>query len=85
MLRHSERDVAVHRNTWLVDARIDEECDTEYPEIFTIIKNGERKAVPTKHLISADGAHSVVRQFGIASGGRFSGSYLRCDRFGSPD
>lgn len=74
----------IHHNTRLVDAWIDEDSDTEYPGIFTIIKNSERKAVPTKHLIGADGAHSVVRQFGIASGGRFCGSYLRCDGFSSP-
>jgi 2-polyprenyl-6-methoxyphenol hydroxylase-like FAD-dependent oxidoreductase len=32
------------------------------PVIVTMITDGERKVVRTKHLVGADGAHSVVPQ-----------------------
>lgn len=61
LLRYSERGVL--RNTRLVDVRIDEEFDTEFPVVVTMNTNSEeQKVVRTKHLVGADGAHSIVRQ-----------------------
>jgi 2-polyprenyl-6-methoxyphenol hydroxylase-like FAD-dependent oxidoreductase len=60
LLRYSERGVL--RNTRLVDVRIDEESDAEFPVVVTMNTNGEEKVVHTKHLVGADGAHSIVRQ-----------------------
>lgn len=61
LLRYSERGVL--RNTRLVDVRIDEEFDAEFPVVVTMNTNSEEhKVVRTKHLVGADGAHSIVRQ-----------------------
>ncbi|OKP09256.1 Phenol 2-monooxygenase [Penicillium subrubescens] len=60
LLRYSERGVL--RNTRLVDVRIDEESDPEFPVVVTMNTNGEEKVIRTKHLVGADGAHSIVRQ-----------------------
>jgi 2-polyprenyl-6-methoxyphenol hydroxylase-like FAD-dependent oxidoreductase len=60
LLRYSKRGVL--RNTRLVDVRIDEESDAEFPVVVTMDTNGEEKVVRTKHLVGADGAHSIVRQ-----------------------
>ena len=60
LLRYSGRGIA--RNTKLVDVRVDENGDAEFPVLVTMATDGVEKVVRTKHLVGADGAHSVVRQ-----------------------
>lgn len=57
--RYSKRGVL--RNTKLLDVQIDE-SDSEFPVQITLDTNGVEKAVRAKHLVGADGAHSVVRR-----------------------
>ncbi|THC91403.1 hypothetical protein EYZ11_009132 [Aspergillus tanneri] len=58
--RYSPR--GVQWSTALVDVHIDEEGDAEFPVVACLSANGERRTVRAKHLVGADGAHSVVRQ-----------------------
>ncbi|KAJ5688962.1 hypothetical protein N7462_003354 [Penicillium macrosclerotiorum] len=60
LLRYSEKGVL--RNTTLVDVRIDESGDADFPVLVTMNTYGQEKTVRTKHLVGADGAHSVVRR-----------------------
>lgn len=60
MLRYSRR--GVQRDTKLVDVRIDEDGDAEFPVLAEIETKGERKTIRAKYLAGADGAHSVVRR-----------------------
>lgn len=60
LLRYSKRGVL--RNTRLLDVKIDEDGDPEFPVIATMNVDGLEKTVRTKYLVGADGAHSVVRQ-----------------------
>ncbi|KAJ5742513.1 uncharacterized protein N7511_011532 [Penicillium nucicola] len=57
--RYSERGVL--RNTKLLDVQIDE-SDPEFPVRIALDTDGVDKVVRTKHLVGADGAHSVVRR-----------------------
>ncbi|KAJ5912822.1 hypothetical protein N7504_001705 [Penicillium tannophilum] len=60
LLRYSARGVL--RNTSLIGVCIDEQGDAEFPVVARISVNGVEKSVRTKHLVGADGAHSVVRR-----------------------
>lgn len=60
LLRYSKR--GVQRNTKLIDVKIDEEGDAEFPVVAEIETEGQRRIVRTKYLVGADGAHSVVRR-----------------------
>ncbi|KAL4904606.1 hypothetical protein BDW74DRAFT_185522 [Aspergillus multicolor] len=65
LLRYSKR--GVQRNTRLIDVKIDEESDAEFPiiaEIETEVQDRqkERKTIRSKYLVGADGAHSNVRR-----------------------
>ncbi|CAI7645357.1 unnamed protein product [Penicillium pancosmium] len=60
LLRYSKRGVL--RNTQLVDVKIDENGDSDFPVVVTMKTNGTERTVRTKYLVGADGAHSVVRQ-----------------------
>lgn len=60
LLRYSKR--GVQRNTVLLDVRIDDESDPEFPVIAEIETEGRKRTVRSKFLIGADGAHSVVRR-----------------------
>lgn len=60
LLRYSKR--GIQRSSRLVDAEIDEAGDSEFPVVAVIETEGQRRAVRTKHLVGADGAHSVVRR-----------------------
>lgn len=59
LLRYSKR--GVQRDTKLLDVKIDE-SDPEFPVVAEFEANGQRRTVRTKHLVGADGAHSVVRR-----------------------
>ncbi|KAL4772700.1 FAD binding domain-containing protein [Aspergillus nidulans var. acristatus] len=65
LLRYSKR--GVQRNTRLVDVRLDEEADGEFP-IVAVIEVGdgdgekEKRTIRSKYLVGADGAHSIVRR-----------------------
>lgn len=52
----------IQRNTKLLDVRIDETGDSEFPVVAELETDGQRRTVRTKHLVGADGAHSVVRR-----------------------
>ncbi|KAJ5980545.1 hypothetical protein N7481_007843 [Penicillium waksmanii] len=58
--RYSKR--GVQRNTKLIDVRIDEAGDAEFPVIAEIETEGQRRTVRSKYLVGADGARSVVRR-----------------------
>ncbi|EEP81141.1 conserved hypothetical protein [Uncinocarpus reesii 1704] len=60
LLRYSKR--GVMRSTNLVDVKIDEEGDPEFPVVAVIETEQGQKTIRTKHLVGADGAHSVVRR-----------------------
>ncbi|KAJ5887738.1 hypothetical protein N7495_007779 [Penicillium taxi] len=60
LLRYSKR--GVQRNTKLIDVKINEEGDAEFPVVAEIETDGVQRTVRTKYLIGADGAHSVVRR-----------------------
>lgn len=52
----------MQRNTKLIDVKIDEGGDAEFPVLAELETNGQRRTVRTKYLVGADGAHSVVRR-----------------------
>lgn len=58
--RYSKR--GVQRNTKLIDVKIDEAGDSEFPVIAEIETEGRRQTVRSKYLVGADGARSVVRR-----------------------
>lgn len=60
LLRYSQRGVL--RKTKLIGMRIDEFADPEFPVFAEIEVDGVLQVVRTKHLVGADGAHSVVRK-----------------------
>lgn len=60
LLRYSPRGVL--RKTKLIKVRIDELADPEFPVIADIEVDGIPQVVRTKHLVGADGAHSMVRK-----------------------
>lgn len=60
LLRYSERGIL--RNTKVLDVTLDEEGDDEFPVLVSMATDGIVKVVRTKHLVGADGAHSVVRR-----------------------
>ncbi|KAL4758630.1 putative phenol monooxygenase [Aspergillus foveolatus] len=65
LLRYSKR--GVQRNTRLLDVRLDEEADGEFPIVAVIeVGNGdgekEKRTIRSKYLVGADGAHSIVRR-----------------------
>lgn len=60
LFRHSKR--GVQRNTELIDVKIDEEGDAEFPVLAELETDGTRRTVRTKYLIGADGARSLVRR-----------------------
>ncbi|KAJ5335499.1 hypothetical protein N7452_007902 [Penicillium brevicompactum] len=60
LLRYSKR--GVQRNTKLLDVKIDEDGDAEFPVVAEIETEGRKRTVRAKHLVGADGAHSVVRR-----------------------
>ena len=60
LLRYSKR--GVQRNTRLLDAKIDEAGDAEFPVVAELEIDGQRRTVRTKHLVGADGARSNVRR-----------------------
>ncbi|OCL06696.1 putative phenol monooxygenase [Glonium stellatum] len=59
--RYLER--GVQYSSKLVDLKIDEDGDGEYPVVATIRQNGQDETFRTKYLVGADGAHSAVRGF----------------------
>ncbi|RAK89211.1 putative efflux pump antibiotic resistance protein [Aspergillus costaricaensis CBS 115574] len=60
LLRYSKR--GVQRDTKLLDVKIDEDGDSEFPVVAEIETAGQRRTVRSKYLVGADGAHSVVRR-----------------------
>ncbi|KAJ5698970.1 hypothetical protein N7462_000975 [Penicillium macrosclerotiorum] len=60
LLRYSKR--GVQRRTKLIDVKIDEAGDAEYPVLVEIETEGKQRTLRTKYLVGADGAHSVVRR-----------------------
>lgn len=61
LLRYSKR--GIQRSTKLIDVKIDEDGDSEFPVVAEIeSSNGKRRKVRSKHLVGADGAHSTVRR-----------------------
>ncbi|XHF96635.1 hypothetical protein AWENTII_000258 [Aspergillus wentii] len=60
LLRYSKR--GVQRNTKLIDVKIDEDGDAEFPVVAEIETDGQCRTVRSKHLIGADGARSAVRR-----------------------
>lgn len=59
LLRYSKRGIL--RNTNLLSVKLDE-SNPEFPVFAEIETNGVKRDIRTKHLIGADGAHSIVRQ-----------------------
>ncbi|CZR62721.1 related to phenol monooxygenase [Phialocephala subalpina] len=57
--RYDGRDVQY--GSKLVDMRIDEDGDKEFPVLATIERDGVREEMRTKYLVGADGAKSAVR------------------------
>ena len=60
LLRYSKR--GVQRNSKLVDAKIDEDGDPEFPVLSVIETDGQQRTVRSKHLVGTDGARSAVRR-----------------------
>ncbi|KJK60788.1 hypothetical protein P875_00053027 [Aspergillus parasiticus SU-1] len=60
LLRYSARGVV--RESKLVSMRIDEDADAQFPVFAKVEVGGVVREVRTKHLVGADGAHSVVRR-----------------------
>lgn len=60
LLRYSKR--GVQRDTKLIDVKIDEDGDSEFPVVAVIETDGQRRTVRSKYLAGADGARSVVRR-----------------------
>lgn len=58
--RYSKR--GVQRSSRLVNVRIDEDGDPEFPVVAEIEGDHGHRTVRTKYLVGADGAHSVVRR-----------------------
>ncbi|OAX82071.1 hypothetical protein ACJ72_03584 [Emergomyces africanus] len=57
--KYSKR--GVQRSSKLVDVKIDEEGDPDFPVIAQIDVAGIRRTIRTKYLVGADGARSTVR------------------------
>ena len=60
LAKYSKR--GVERPWRLIEVKIDEEGDAEFPVLAIIENEGHQRPVRSKHLIGADGAHSIVRQ-----------------------
>lgn len=60
LLRYSKR--GIQRDTRVVDVKIDEDGDPEFPVVAVIETKGQQRTVRSKHLIGADGARSAVRR-----------------------
>ena len=60
LLRYSKR--GVQGNTKLIDVKIDEAGDAEFPILAEIETDGQRRTVRSKYLVGADGARSAVRR-----------------------
>ncbi|KAI1944375.1 hypothetical protein LOZ12_004236 [Ophidiomyces ophidiicola] len=60
LLRYSKR--GVMRSTNLLSVKIDEEGDPKFPVAAEIETAQGRKVIRAKHLVGADGAHSIVRR-----------------------
>jgi phenol 2-monooxygenase len=60
LLRYSKRGVL--RNSKLINVKLDESADPEFPVLAEIEVDGKPKTIRSKYLVGADGAHSVVRQ-----------------------
>ena len=60
LLKYSKR--GIERSSRLVDVKIDDDGDLDFPVVAEIEHEGTRRKIRTKHLIGADGAHSVVRR-----------------------
>lgn len=60
LARYSTR--GLERASRLTEVKIDEHDDLEFPVLASIEHEGHQRLVRAKHLIGADGAHSVVRQ-----------------------
>lgn len=58
--RYSTR--GVQRSTRVTKVHIDEEGDAEFPVVAEIEGPSGVRTVRTKHLVGADGAHSLVRR-----------------------
>lgn len=60
LAKYSKR--GVERASRLIEVKIDEDDDAGYPVLAIIENEGYKRTVRSKHLIGADGAHSVVRR-----------------------
>lgn len=60
LLRYSK--TGIQRNTKLLDVKIDEASDPEFPVVVELETDGQLRTARTKHLVGADGAHSLVRR-----------------------
>lgn len=60
LLRYSKRGIL--RDSRVVDVKIDEDGDSEFPVVAVIETNGQQRTVRSKHLVGADGARSAVRR-----------------------
>lgn len=58
--RYSKR--GIERSSRLVDVKLDEAGDRDFPIVAEIDHDGHRRTVRAKYLVGADGAHSAVRQ-----------------------
>jgi phenol 2-monooxygenase (NADPH) len=58
--RYSKR--GVQRSSKLMKVEIDEDGDPEFPVLAEIETEGVKRTVRSKHLVGADGAHSLVRR-----------------------